>query len=288
MRANEIAEELGDRLVSTRTLAGGFSHETVLLELADRRVVARFGGGDSAAEARVMEAAAPHVPVPSILLVRPGVMVIEFVEGTPLSEVLERGGAGAAMRGLGEAGGRTAGAVSAATFSSSQEEPPWSEQLPAVAESCMSRTERLDPDTRAAWIELCAEHAPALRAVADQRRLVHAELNPKNILVSGGAVTALLDWEFSFSGPPATDAGNMARFAADYPDGFLDGFEDGFGATAADLPEDWRYVGWVLDMFALSDLCTRPPGNPVADAAAGLIREWTRDGNPHAAHRKRA
>jgi len=36
----------------------------------------------------------------------------------------------------------------------------------------------------------------------------------------------------------------------------------------------------VLDMFALSDLVTRPTSHPVADQAAGQIRRWTADGVP--------
>lgn len=33
-------------------------------------------------------------------------------------------------------------------------------------------------------------------------------------------------------------------------------------------------------MFALSDLVTRPEGNPVADQAAAVIRRWLADGVP--------
>jgi hypothetical protein len=67
----------------------------------------------------------------------------------------------------------------------------------------------------------------------------------------------------------------MARFGADYPDAFLAGFSAGFAEHhPADLPlpADWAYLGRVLDMFALSDLTTRPLGHPVADQAAALIR----------------
>jgi hypothetical protein len=35
-----------------------------------------------------------------------------------------------------------------------------------------------------------------------------------------------------------------------------------------------------MDMFALSDLVTRPVGHPVADEAAGEIRRWLADGIP--------
>ncbi|MEV0314979.1 phosphotransferase family protein [Nonomuraea fuscirosea] len=165
------------------------------------------------------------------------------------------------------------------------EGPPWSGQLPAFAESCMSKVpaSRLDPAVRSAWAELCAAHAPALTRVDGWARLVHADMNPKNVLVTraadGWRVDAVLDWEFSFSGCPYADAANMLRFGADYPAGFTEGFREGFGAHPPP-DDDWAYLGHVLDMFALSDLVTRPAGHPVADRAGEEIGRWVAGGVP--------
>jgi hypothetical protein len=146
---------------------------------------------------------------------------------------------------------------------------------------------RLDLSARKAWTALCAAHAPALTAVDHQARLVHSDMNPKNLLISrrptGWRVAAVLDWEFSHSGCPYADAANMVRFGHDYPEPFLQGFADGF---TSHLPEDldtstdFGYLGRVLDMFALSDLVTRPPGHPVADRTAQVMRRWLADGVP--------
>lgn len=132
-------------------------------------------------------------------------------------------------------------------------------------------------------------YAEALTAVDAQARLVHADANPKNILVTRGAggwrVDAVLDWEFSFSGCPYADAANMTRFCDDHPGGFAEGFRSGFaGDRPAEVPRGnhWAYLGHVLDMFALSDLVTRPAGHPVADQAAELIRRWIAEGVPGA------
>ena len=80
---------------------------------------------------------------------------------------------------------------------------------------------------------MCAAHAPALTRIDDQARLVHADANPKNVLVSrvgvGWRVDAVLDWEFSFSGCPYADFANMTRFEGSYPAGFAAGFRAGFG-----------------------------------------------------------
>lgn len=307
MRSEE-AQGIAAALGSKVGLAGGFSHETCLVTLADgRQVVARFGGTDPAIEAAVMAAAGPHVPVPDVLVVLPAAdgqvrpaMVIKYVDGRPLSEVLADGHLGPGPAGeLGAEVGRVVARVAVVEFErpgffvdpdlAVTPGPPWSRQLAEFAEGCMAGmpADRLDGETRRAWVRLCAAHAPALETVDGHSRLVHADVNPKNILVSrvagGWRVDALLDWEFSYSGCPYGDAANMARFGADYPAGFLKGFRAGFTeqqpATLAPV-ENWAYLGRVLDMFALSDLVTRPAGHAVADQAAGQIRRWIEHGVP--------
>lgn len=303
-----IAEALGRTVVATRTLAGGFSHETSLLTLADDRVVARLGGSDPVIEAAVMSAARRHVPVPRVLRVLPSTggedtrpaMVLEYVEGRPLDRVLfEDEPDGAALGELGAEVGRTVAGIGAVAFDrrgfftdgqlAVREEPPWSQQLPEVAAACMDATPqaRLDPATRRAWADLCTLHAPALTEIDSHTRLVHSDINPKNILVTRarGAwrVSAVLDWEFSYSGCPYADPANMVRFGAHYPARFLDGFRTGFAEhRPADLApvEEWGYLGRIMDMFALSDLVTRPLGHPVAEQAAEVIRRWIAEGVP--------
>ncbi|WP_305784449.1 phosphotransferase family protein [Symbioplanes lichenis] len=291
--AGRLAEALGSTLIGTRTLAGGFSHETALLTLADGPVVARVGGGDPAIEAAVMDRARAVVPVPEVLLVEEHCMVIEYVAGDPLSEVLAVGRGDLAA--LGEVVGATIARVGTIRLDrpgfftgpelTVKPEEPWSQQLPGMAQWCMDRVPegRLDDRTRREWIQLCTEEAPRLADVDTVARLAHADVNPKNILVAGDGtgwrVTAVLDWEFAYSGCPYGDAANMVRFGGDYPAGFVAGFEAGFaGHQPADLPlhEDWARIGRVLDMFALSDLVTRAPGHVVADQAAAVITSRTR------------
>ena len=219
---NAITVAIGRAVVEVRPLAGGFSHETCLLTLADGdRVVVRLGGPDPATEAAVMSRARAHVPVPQVLCIMPAAsegvrpaMVLEHVAGTPLSDVLAAGEDG--MAELGAEVGRVIACVGAVTFDrpgffggkelAVREMPPWSRQLPEMAAVCMDAVpdERLDASARRAWASLCAAHAPALAAIDGHARLVHADANPKNILVTpvggGWRVDAVLDWESSFSG----------------------------------------------------------------------------------------
>lgn len=304
-----VAAALGESVVGARVLAGGYSHETSLLALAGGgRVVVRLGGPDHGVEAAVMAAARRHVPVPDVFKVFPAgsgegsgrsVMVLEYVVGTALSEVLGGETDAVELRRLGAVVGQVAACVSTVTFErpgffadselSVAPGPPWSRQLSEFAAHCMTVApeERLDAATRTAWARLCATHAPALVRVDGHARLVHSDLNPKNILVTrargGWRVDAILDWEFSFSGSPYADAANMARFRADAPSEFLAGFRAAFGdhlPAELESGEDWAYLGRVLDMFALCDLVTRPVGHPIADKAAQEIRRWVAEGIP--------
>jgi aminoglycoside phosphotransferase (APT) family kinase protein len=308
-----VAAALGQKVTASRTLAGGFSHETCLLTVSGDQLVARLGGSDPGIEAAVMAAARLHVPVPNVLTVVPPAgqdarpaMILEHITGTPLSEVLaaDKPGGVKVMRDLGAEVGRVIAAIGAAGFErpgffadeklTVGEQPPWSQQLAEMAASCMADTpaSRLDPATRKAWSELCAAHAPALAGVDGQARLVHADANPKNILVTrlrgGWRVDGVLDWEFSFAGSPYADVANMLRFGDGYPAGFADGFVAGFAGHQPDgspLLRDWLYLGRVFDMFALSELVTRPEPHPVADQAAAGIRRWVKEGVPDAPRR---
>jgi aminoglycoside phosphotransferase (APT) family kinase protein len=302
-----VARSLAVTVLDCRRLAGGFSHETCLLTLTDGHVVARLGGTDPAIEAAVMVRAAKRVQVPRVLAVLPAtgsdgrpMMALEYVAGTPLSEVLDRPEPDdASLSALGVEVGRVVAAIGEVTFDQPgfftdarltvDAQQPWSRQLPELVAAWLPKvpTDRLDPATAQAWLDLCAAHAPALTRIDHHARLVHADVNPKNILVDrhdlSWRVTAMLDWEFSFSGCPYADAANMMRFGADYPPAFLAGFRQGFAAhQPADLPlpDDWAYLGHVLDMFALTDLLTRPMGNPVSDRAAAEVRRWIAHGVP--------
>lgn len=304
-----VESATGAAVREVRSLAGGYSHATSLVELADGgRVVVRCGGEAPLVEAAVMrEAARAGIPVPAVRHVLPAsdggdraLTVLEFVEGELLGEVLEADrcapeeaaalGAevGSAISRIGRVSFDRPGFFDGERLAPGTGEP-WSAQLPAFARQCMARTpaERLAAEEREAWAALCARLAPALDRVDAHARLVHADANPKNILISrrSGAwrVAAVLDWEFAFSGSPYADAANMLRFERDYPAGFREGFRAGFAARPpAGLPleADWLFLGRILDMFALSDLATRPPGHAIADRAAAAMRGWLEEGVP--------
>jgi fructokinase len=118
---------------------------------------------------------------------------------------------------------------------------------------------------------------PAAASTASARQLVHSDFNGKNLLVldrgDRWSISAVLDWEFAFSGSPLVDVGNMLRFRAAYPPSFVSGFIAGFREAGGDLPSDWQEVSEALDLYALADFLTRPPEHHYFIKTVSLIRE---------------
>src|SRR6201999_3263401 len=79
-----IAAVLDSTVVSVRTLAGGFSHETCLLTMTDGQVVGRLGGADPPIGAAVRDVGRRYVPVPEVLALLPDAMVLAYVPGATL------------------------------------------------------------------------------------------------------------------------------------------------------------------------------------------------------------
>jgi fructokinase len=123
--------------------------------------------------------------------------------------------------------------------------------------------------------ELAARAGP-LAASAPGRQLVHSDYNPKNLLAARQdgrwTVTAVLDWEFAFSGSPLTDIGNMLRPRPAAQAGLAAGFIAGYREAGGRLPADWREISEALDLYALADFLTRPPGHRYRRQAVKLIR----------------
>jgi aminoglycoside phosphotransferase (APT) family kinase protein len=131
---------------------------------------------------------------------------------------------------------------------------------------------------------LAAAADPLARSVGRARQLVHSDYNGKNLLAVGGdgrwSISAVLDWEFAFSGSPLTDVGNMLRFRACRPPGFAGGFVAGYRDAGGQLPERWREISEALDLYALADFLTRPPGHRYIGKAVAALKDRLERGAP--------
>ncbi len=91
--------------------------------------------------------------------------------------------------------------------------------------------------------------------------MVHADFDPANILVEkingDWQISAILDWEFAFSGSVRWDVANMLRYAHHMPQIFQDSFLSGLNNGGIALPEDWQISIHLLNLISLLDCLKR-------------------------------
>ncbi|WP_406064384.1 phosphotransferase [Streptomyces sp. NBC_01077] len=259
----------------------------------------RMRRNNCAVESAVLERAAPTVPVVDVVASDPygsatgrPALVYRFAEGIPLSRALAEHPSAAGAAELGAAVGGVLARIAAVRLPRPgpfhdptlvpAEDGDGAADLPDFVERCLATggaghaltPAETDAQTPAEAHALTPAEADALRALAARTahrvadvsghsRLVHCDFNPKNVLVSraGGRwdVVAVLDWEQAFSGSPLYDIGNMLRFSPLYPPAFVDGFVSGYRNAGGALPDDWRELSRILDLFTLADILTAPP-----------------------------
>jgi aminoglycoside phosphotransferase (APT) family kinase protein len=227
-------------------------------------------------------------------------LLSRYAAGSMVSEVLVRPDGAAAGPAGPPAGdpGRAAGTVLAAIgsvrfggpgFFTGPDLAPSAEGMPAsladFVEDCLraagTSSERavggLSPAEQDGLRTLAARAGPAAARADGSRQLVHSDYNPKNLLAveRGGqwSITAVLDWEFAYSGSPLADIGNMLRPRPGVPAEFAAGFSTGYREAGGELPDGWREISEALDLYALADFLTRPPEHRYFRRAVALIRE---------------
>jgi aminoglycoside phosphotransferase (APT) family kinase protein len=287
--ALEWVAGLGYRVVDARRLSGGFRNDNrVLTTDRGRRLVLRRCREPAAGAVEVAVAGRVRgvVPVPEVVAADPGrgFVLAEFAPGRLLSEVVAEGAAdpelgrvaGAALAGIGTVRFGGPGLFGGAGLVPE----PGSTDIPlgTFVRDCLSHSAAPLADTeRNALIRLAERDQSIVDDHAGASALVHGDFNPKNILVrrehGRWVVSAVLDWEFAFSGHPLSDVGNMLRFPDELPGEFADGFVAGLRAGGAELPPDWPELARALDLFALADLLTRPPQHPLAAKVLAAVRQ---------------
>lgn len=293
-------DPFADAGVSLQPLEGGWSGETFLARAGEERTVVRIFADPrhhpAAAEicASVLRLVRGLVPVPEVREVRPAavgtgmppLLVTSFVEGVRgdlLVADLDDDG----LRVLGAEVGRTAATLAGMPTlrpgvwadAELRIEPFALEGLPAWVEQHLGGR----PDWAVTDVERLMEigdRAQELLDTVDRSCVVHSDLNPKNLLVDPDTLTvaALVDWEFSHSGHPFTDLGNLLRF--DREEAWVDGVLGAWCELRSVDRRDAVALARVADLYALVELAGRAGENPVADRAAVRLREITRAGTP--------
>lgn len=245
----------GRALVSAALLPLGKSHTNYKLTLSDGEVcVLRLHNPatNPAREAAILDLVKGVVPVPTVLASGADWSIHSFLDGTILADAPE------GTRSAAEALARLA----ALRFPSAG----WIEADRSVTpfdfgngRSFLEAT--LDRADVAQWIGRKA--VDALRAMearwnaearpGEEACLVHGDFNPSNILVQGGVITAVLDWEFAHAGDRYMDIGNLLR----HTDPALHGeIEAGFADGGLPLPGDWKRRAEGVDLGAHLEFLT--------------------------------
>jgi fructokinase len=284
----------GRRVVREEPLIGGYRNDNTLLvtDDGDRYVLRRYlDGAACAVEVALAWRLDGVVPVAPVVAADPDgtaagqpVLLSRFMPGEPVNTLLP-GLAADDAGDLGDAIGAVLAAIGTISFPGPgflgpdlTPTPPEGMELPTFLTATLARRHPghgLTDEDCERLVALGRRYSALLVPVAGARQLVHSDFNPKNLLAvrrpSGWDVTAVLDWEFAFSGSPLFDVGNMTRFAEDYPPSYVGGFVRGFRRAGGHLPPNWRETSRTLDLYALADLLAGPP-SAVSRRAAWRLR----------------
>lgn len=95
--------------------------------------------------------------------------------------------------------------------------------------------------------------------------LTHADFDPANMLVKkiNGhyQISAILDWEFAFSGSYLLDIGMFLRYSHKLPTIYEEKFINGIMSEGETLPENWKKSAKLMDIICLLSLLYWNPKN---------------------------
>ncbi|MCP4634508.1 MAG: phosphotransferase, partial [candidate division Zixibacteria bacterium] len=94
--------------------------------------------------------------------------------------------------------------------------------------------------------------------VFGENHLVHGDFNPTNILINGGEVSGVLDWEWSHSGIPYMDIGNLLR-NTEYS--YHNKIKRGLKKGGMILPDDWIRRAEYIDLSSHLEFLTSNRSN---------------------------
>jgi aminoglycoside phosphotransferase (APT) family kinase protein len=245
----------GRDIISAQLLPSGKINTSYKLVLSDGQacVVRLYSRGDAAREVAIMDLVRDLVPVPLEIDRGEGWSVFSFLEGELLQRVPEHSAAAA----------RALVRISSVEF----ESPGWINQDGSVSPFSFGGGDGFTAEMLAradvrAWlgeeavqavVEILDREAERCGELDAESRLVHGDFNPTNILVRDGEVSGILDWEFSHSGTPYMDIGNLLRNTNPSNHHRI---AAGLHAGGMSLPEDWQERAELVDLSSHLEFLT--------------------------------
>jgi len=301
-----IRELISSRLKSSEIasitlLAGGFMNSNYRLVLGDGtslvlRISAR--SGDLKKELRVLKYVHGTVPVPAVIAEDFSgsypFALIEFIEGTLLSDSLNQLDSGDLTKVAAEAGATLQAIHSfdlgqAGFFDENFVFNPAFENFGGSLYDYIYSNLQTDRVRERLGEELAERTLASVRAKRDvywsipnSTRLIHCDYNLKNILIrkvgSAWKVAGVFDWEFAIAGSPLVDVGNFLRFEDELPSGFREAFIQGYLSDSNELPSNWREVAKLLDLAAMVNFLESERDAPKTFGTAISVIEKTVNG----------
>ncbi|WP_341676284.1 phosphotransferase [Niveibacterium sp. SC-1] len=270
---------------------GGLANTNYRLELADgRELLLRMhvrSPSDGAKEWLLAERFGGRVPMPAMLHfeahdadVGLPCTLMAWIEGERL-ELRASGLDAAARRGLGRQIGAALAHIHAQTYPQTgfldaglklvNPVPMGREGLLACLDAWVVRgrgAARLGAGLTQDLLGFVRANGGLLDGPAQRPCLAHGDFGGANLLIDAeDQLAAVLDWEFAFAGTPFFDLGNLLRAPLGALEGFPEAVAEGYRATGAVLPEEWRLVAGLSDLFSWADFLN------VEKASEGLIRD---------------
>ncbi|MBT4879823.1 MAG: phosphotransferase [Alphaproteobacteria bacterium] len=262
--------EVGAKLKSFAPVSGGFSNTNYKLELIDGRTlllrIVQRGLTIAQTEISLLKLVSKTVPVPKIyyfdeksIIEDLPVILMEFVEGSSAQTLKEKNEINWTQ--MGESIGKTLAAIHTYEFSGHGfignnleiKPPPFGSEPFSYIEFCLKTRaqERLTNVSETELWKFLSQNEKLIEDFKPNNRLVHSDFNLKNLLAENGQITAVLDWEFAYSGNPLSDFGNLFRFPDQYPNDFEEAVTKAYKSHGGSLPPNWKHIASILDLSSM-------------------------------------
>ena len=270
-------------IANAEVLSGGLINTNIKIEFSSHQppVVLRLYQGNTAVclkETAILRLVNSTVPVPEVIHVEPNGIngsqpfaILEFVNGLTFQQLKRTGdlaaihqaaaSAGMTLARMGEYQLPKPGLLQADSNNELIVEDGYGEDLdpiPRLLDRFLESEDlqrRLDGSVRQELHTLIWSWSAQLRALTNERHLVHCDFGNRNILVDcidgRWQVVAVLDWEFGISGSPLLDVGHFLRYEtldASFREPY---FSRAFVEYGGVLPPDWRRIARVVDLTGL-------------------------------------
>jgi aminoglycoside phosphotransferase (APT) family kinase protein len=245
----------GRDLLSVDLLQSGKSNTNYKLVLSDgnKYVLRLYSHGNAAREAYVMSLVEDLVPVPSEVDRGENWSVFTFLDGELLENAPEHSDKAAeALARISSLDFESPGIVNAdGTISAF----PFGGVRGFISERLGNTEVRqwIGPRVVDVIFEVMEKEAHRLEELESESHLVHGDFNPTNILIRGGVVIGILDWEYCHSGTPYMDIGNLLRHTLPEHHSKI---KAGLEAGGMCLPMDWSERAELVDLTSHLEFLT--------------------------------